>query len=71
MAQVERKRIVEHEGTLPDGREVKRVLDTERVTESPIEARGAVTGHGASTVLLVSGVLVALAFLALWYYFMA
>lgn len=71
MAQVQRKRIVETEGTLPDGREVKRVVDTERVVASGTEARGAVTGHGVSVVLVVSIAVLFIAFLAIWYYFFA
>jgi hypothetical protein len=69
MAQVERKRVVETKGTLPDGREVKRVVDTERVVASGTETRAGATGHGASTVLWVSVVLAAFCLLALWYYF--
>jgi hypothetical protein len=71
MAQVEQKRVVEHEGTLPDGREVKRVTNVERTTTSPTEARGAATGHGASAMLLVSLGLAFVAMLAVWYYFFA
>jgi hypothetical protein len=71
MAQIERKRVVETEGTLPDGREVKRVVDTARVTETPTEARGATTGHGASVVLLVSLGAVVLAMIVIWYIFFA
>ena len=71
MAQVQRKRIVESEGTLPDGREVKRVVETERVVASGTETRAGVTGHGVSTVLLVSLALLFVAMLAIWYYFFA
>jgi hypothetical protein len=71
MAQVERKRVVEHEDTLPDGREVKRVTNVERTVATPTEARGAATGHGASGMLLVSLGLAFLAMLAVWYYFFA
>jgi hypothetical protein len=71
MAQVERKRVVEHEDTLPDGREVKRVTNVERTVATPTEARGAATGHGASAMLLVSLGLAFLAMLAAWYYFFA
>jgi hypothetical protein len=71
MPSVERKRIVETEGTLPDGREVKRVVDTARVTATPTEARAGVRGHGASTVLVVSLVVAVVAMLAVWYFFFA
>src|SRR4051812_44951392 len=54
MAQVERKRVVEHEGTLPDGREVKRVTTAERTVATPTEARAGATGQGVSPMLLVS-----------------
>ena len=69
MAQVERKRVVETEGTLPDGREVKRVVDVERVAATPTEARGAITGQGLSTTLLVSLGVAVLAMAAIWIYF--
>jgi hypothetical protein len=71
MAQVEQKRVVEHEGTLPDGREVKRVTNVERTVVTPTEVRGAATGHGASAMLLVSLGLAFIAMLAVWYYFFA
>ncbi len=69
MAQVERKRVVEHEGTLPDGREVKRVREVERTTATPTEARAGATGHGVSFMLLISLGLAFIAMLAIWYYF--
>jgi hypothetical protein len=69
MAQVERKRVVEHEGILPDGREVKSVTNVERTIASATEARGAETGQGVSPMLLVSLGLAFLAMLAVWYYF--
>jgi len=71
MAQVERKRVVEHEGTLPDGREVKRVTIVERTTASATEARAGATGQGVSPMLLVSLGLAFVAMLAVWYYFFA
>jgi hypothetical protein len=71
MAQVERKRVVEHEGTLPDGREVKRVTNVERTIASATEARAGETGRGVSPVLLVSLGLSFIAMLAVWYYFFA
>ncbi len=69
MAQVQRKRVVESEGTLPDGREVKRVVETERVVASTTETRAGATGHNVSIVLWASVVLAAFCLLALWYYF--
>ena len=69
MPQIERERVVETESALPDGREVKRVVDTARVTETPTEARAGTTGQGASTVLLVSTGAVVLALIVLWYIF--
>ncbi len=69
MARVERERVVEHEGTLPDGREVKRVTNVERTIASATEARGAETGRGVSPMLLVSLGLAFIAMLAVWYYF--
>lgn len=71
MPQVEQKRIVEHEGTLPDGREVKRVTNVERTTATATEARGGETGRGVSPMLLVSVGLAVIAMLAVWYYFFA
>ena len=69
MAQVERKRVVEREDVLPDGREVKRVVDTERIVASGTETSAGETGHGVSSVLLWSFVLAAFCLLALWYFF--
>jgi hypothetical protein len=69
MPDVETKRIVESEGTLPDGREVKRVTTTERTTATPTEARAGATGQGVSFMLLVSLGLAFIAMLAIWYYF--
>jgi hypothetical protein len=71
MAGLERQKIVETEGTLPDGREVKRVVETERVVETPTEARAGTTGHGVSMVLLVSVVVCVLAIAGVWIYFFA
>ena len=71
MAQVERKRVVEHEGTLPDGREVKRVTNVTRTTVSAAEARAGETGNGVSVTLLISLGLAFIAMLAVWYYFFA
>ena len=71
MPQVEKERVVETEGTLPDGREVKRVVETARVVETPTEARAAETGTGLSTVLLVSLGVCVIAMLAVWYSFFA
>ncbi len=71
MAQVERKRVVEHEGTLSDGREVKRVVEVPRTTATSTEARGGVIGQGVSPMLLVSLGLAFVAMLAVWYYFFA
>ena len=71
MAQVERKRVVEHEGTLPDGREVNRVTNVERTVATPTEARAGATGQGVSSMLLVSLGLAFIAMLAVWYYFFA
>jgi hypothetical protein len=71
MAQVERKRVVQHEGTLPDGREVKRVTIVERATASPTEARAGATGQGVSPMLLISLGFAFIAMLAVWYYFFA
>ncbi len=69
MARVERERVVEHEGRLPDGREVKRVTNVERTIASATEARGAETGRGVSPMLLVSLGLAFIAMVAVWYYF--
>jgi hypothetical protein len=69
MAQIERKRVVETEGTLPDGREVKHVVETERVVASATEARGATQGSGVGVGLLVSLILCVLAVAAIWIYF--
>jgi hypothetical protein len=71
VAQVEQKRVVEHEATLPDGREVKRVSNVEPTIATPTEVRAGVTGHGVSPVLLVSLGLAFIAMLAVWYYFFA
>ena len=71
MAQLEEKRVVEHEGTLPDGREVKRVTNVERTVATPTEVRAGVTGQGVSPVLLVSLGLAFIAMVAVWYYFFA
>jgi hypothetical protein len=71
MAQVQRKRVVEAEDVLPDGREVKRVVDIERVVASGTETRSGVTGHGVSMVLLVSLSILFVAMAAIWYYFFA
>jgi hypothetical protein len=71
MVQVERERVVEHEATLPDGREVKRVANVERAVVSPTEARAAETGTGVSAMLLISLGLAFIAMLAVWYYFFA
>jgi hypothetical protein len=71
MAQVERKRVVEHEDTPPDGREVKRVTTVERTTASPTEARAGATGQGVSPMLLISLGFAFIAMLAVWYYFFA
>jgi hypothetical protein len=54
---------------LPDGREVKRVVDTERIVASGTETSAGETGHGVSSVLLWSFVLAAFCLLALWYFF--
>ncbi len=71
MPSVERKRIVESEGTLPDGREVKRVRDVERTTATPTEARAGMTGQGVSFTLLLSLGIAIIAMIAIWYYFFA
>lgn len=71
MPQVEEKRVVEHEGTLADGREVKRVTTVERTTATPTEARAGETGQGVSAMLLASLALAFVAMLAVWYYFFA
>lgn len=71
MPQVQRERTVETEGRLPDGREVKRVVDTERVVASATESRAGETGHGVSIVLVVSTAVLFVAFVALWYYYFA
>jgi hypothetical protein len=69
MPDVETKRIVETEGTLPDGREVKRVRKVERTTATPMEARAGATGHGVSFMLLLSLGIAIIAMIAIWYYF--
>jgi cobalamin biosynthesis Mg chelatase CobN len=69
MPQVERERVVETEGRLSDGREVKRVVDTARVTETATEARAGTTGQGVSIVLLVSVAACVVAMAAVWYFF--
>lgn len=69
MPERQRERIVESEGRLPDGREVKRVVEAERIVAEPTEARGAASGQGLSMVLLVSLAVCILAMLAVWYYF--
>jgi len=69
MPQIERERVIETEGTLPDGREVKRVVDTARVTETATEARAGTTGQGVSTVLVVSVSACIIAMIAVWYFF--
>jgi hypothetical protein len=71
MAEVERKRVVEHEGTLADGREVKRVVEVPRTTATPTEARAAETGHGVGLGLMISLGLAVVALAAIWYYFFA
>jgi hypothetical protein len=71
MPQIEKERVVETEGTLPDGREVKRVVETPRVVETTTEARGATTGTGVSTVLVVSLSVCVIAMLVIWYSFFA
>ncbi len=71
MPAVQRERIVETEGTLPDGREVKRVSTVERTTAMPTETRAGVTGKGVSPMLLVSLGGAIIAMLAIWYYFLA
>jgi len=71
MPQVEKERVVETQGTLPDGREVKRVVETAHVVETPTEARAATTGTGLSTVLLVSLAVCVIAMLVVWYSFFA
>ncbi len=69
MPDVETKRMVETEGTLPDGREVKRVTNVERTTATPVEARAGVSGQGVRPMLLVSLGIAITAMLVIWYYF--
>jgi hypothetical protein len=71
MPQVEKERVVETQGTLPDGREVKRVVETAHVVETPTEARAGETGTGLSTALFLSCAVCLLAMAGLWYYFFA
>ncbi len=69
MPDVETKRMVETEGTLPDGREVKRVTNVERTTATRVEARAGVSGQGVRPMLLVSLGIAIIAMLVIWYYF--
>jgi hypothetical protein len=71
MAERQKERIVESEGTLPDGREVKRPVEVERIVAEPTEVRAGTTGQGVSMMLLVSVVVAILAMAAIWYYFFA